>query len=155
MDTTAQEQQYIILSVDGILLCFAKREGTLIDLASVIQEYSYSNSRSVGLVTHEEQQWPAYSLNSDFSFQPAILDENRFCINFAVNSDRPYALLCNTVTSIKSISDLSPIPLPSCMKTSLSPVSQLFFYENEMVYLLDQDKTRDYINNMDKNHGEN
>lgn len=146
-------QNHLLLSMDGILVSFPQRQGTVIDIATEVEATPDINSSAIGVYHGENYHCPVYSVNSRFEVLFEVLQEQRFCVCFGMGTQQAFALLCNEVSNIKSFDGLQPEAVPECMHTDDLPISHLVFYKNELVFVADHQKMYKHVRAAGNDHG--
>jgi chemotaxis signal transduction protein len=116
---------YVVVSIDDRKLLIPQQEisslESILDLATAPQE-----PPAIGSFNLAEEVWPVFCLSNELDILLEIPSTRRMCV-LLKDSNHALGLACDQIEPLRH-QNMRLQPLPSCMKTSTSPVQALVLH---------------------------
>lgn len=130
---------YANLTIDGQSLLLPQIDLLHIELVTNIQPHSgKSGDEGSGFVEFDEQQWPVFTLSHDL-LPLDTLPEQRRLVACIQNGNQPFALACDTVTTLQFSPGAIFEELPEVMRNEKAPIQALLYNQGMLHFLTNAD----------------
>jgi len=117
---------YAAILMDGIWLLLSQNEIRSLEPAVDLNLVA-PPADGVGWISFDDRDWPVYCLSSDLSPSRRLPATRRICVLLSVDQGY-FGLMCDRL-DVLSANRLRPVPLPSIMRLSHTPIGALALYE--------------------------
>lgn len=124
-------EQVVVLSAGRLSLVFPQRE--IRTLEPVLDLESGEHSLSIGDIVLDEGTWPIFALTEDLELLASAPEKGRVCVLMSHENWR-FGLLCDKVANAPA-QDMTPQPLPECMRQPATVVHGLSVVGNQVMCL--------------------
>lgn len=136
---------WAVLGLGTLRLALPQRDVREIDLVGDLQTPAAGDGLAIGArIRDDGRSWPAYCLDADLRFTPAVPALPRLCVFFG-SADSVRGVLCDRVWSLAADGDLVVQPLPGCFGGERSPAIGLAQFKEEVAVVTDGNALAVYL----------